>query len=78
VTPDQQLVAGIAMAALTQDHQGLAQLINDCPADKVRDATAHALTVLVAGFRPSFTPHDWQDLINQARASLLLLELDPS
>jgi hypothetical protein len=76
VTPDQQLVAGIAMAALTQDHDGLAALINDAPDDKVRDATAHALALIVAGMRSSFTGPDWTALINGARSALYELELE--
>lgn len=72
----QRTVANIALAALTQDHDQLARLINELPRRQVRDATAHALTLLVAGLKPCFTDDDWQGLIQDGRLALLDLEME--
>jgi hypothetical protein len=76
VTEDQQTVAGLVMAALTCDHDGLAQLINQLPDDKVRDANAHALTLVASVFRSVIRPDDWTGLVEAARTELLTLQLD--
>ncbi|TXS16043.1 hypothetical protein EAO71_35260 [Streptomyces sp. ms191] len=78
MNPDQILVSALARAALAEDHATLAQLINDCPDTKVRDAAAHTLVMLVAGFRAAFTPADWKAFREEAVTSLTLLELDPT
>ncbi|MBZ9638009.1 hypothetical protein [Streptomyces sp. PSKA30] len=76
MTEDQKTVAGLVMAALTEDHDGLAHLVNDLPNGKVRPASAHALTLLASIFRAVIAPDDWQALIQEARASRALLDLD--
>jgi hypothetical protein len=54
----------------------LVQLINQLPDDKVRDAGAHAPTLLANTFRNVISPDDWTELIQAARSELLALELD--
>lgn len=78
MTPDQRLVADVAMAALTEDHEELADLVNNLTDDKTRPVAAHTLTFLVSIFRNIIDPADWQGLIDEAKASRLLLDLDPS
>ena len=75
---DQLLISSLARAALKQDHNAVAAILNDCPDDKLRDATGHTLTLLVAGFKATFCPRDWHAFVNEATASLTLMELDPS
>lgn len=76
MTEDQRIVGGLVMAALTADHEGLARLVNDLPADKIRPAAAHALGLMANTFRSVIAPNDWQYLVNEARSALLELQLD--
>ncbi|MFE5629931.1 hypothetical protein [Streptomyces sp. NPDC056543] len=76
MTPEQRTVGDIAVAALAQDHEELCRLINDVHRRQVRDATASAMTLIVASLRNCFTEADWQAVVDGARLVLLELEME--
>lgn len=76
MTPEQMAVGRIVVAALEGDGDELCRLINAVPKRKLRDASAKSVDLLADCFRQIINPADWQQIVAEARASLLLLDLD--
>lgn len=76
LTDDQQTVADIVVAALDGRGDDLCAHLNQLPRRHVADAAAKSLDLMAHMFRSVITPHDWQALLDEIRASHLLLTLD--
>lgn len=61
-TPQQKVLA-LSLAAVRDDGEGLAVLLNDLPDNEVRNACGYALMNLCTGFRSMLTDQAWTEVI---------------
>ena len=76
LTRDQTVIADIVLAALDGRSHDMCQLLNALPRRQHADAGAKSLDLMTQIFRSVITPADWQALVEEARVSRALLDLD--